>query len=342
MQAILKELEMQTQYIAGQNISSIYFGGGTPSLIKPVYIDQILNTIHQNYSIESDAEITIEVNPDDLHREKLMAISYAGINRLSIGIQSFQDAVLQWMNRAHSAADAFRSIELAFACNFKNISADLIYGVPDQQDDAWHSNLQILIDAGVPHISAYALTVEPKTFLYSAIKKNLIKKPDDIQAERQFKMMQNILQQSGYVHYEISNFAKPGMFSRHNSGYWKGTHYLGIGPSAHSFDGVSRQWNVSNNSQYIQQINENKIPAEREELTKVQRANEMIMTSLRTHSGLDMEIFKNQFGEEFLFQLNKNIIDVNIIYLEKENSALKITDAGKFLSDGIISNLFLE
>ena len=299
--ALIKEIKLSSFSLLNDKsekeiIETIYFGGGTPSLLTNDNIKDLLDAIKNNYAISEEAEITIEANPDDISKEKLSGWREAGINRLSIGIQSFKEKDLQWMNRAHNTTQAFESILLAKNAGFNNFSIDLIYGTPGLTDEEWKMNVEQVINSSAPHIACYALTVEPKTALQKMIS---LKKKVDIdtdQQARQFLLLMKWLKEAGYEHYEISNFAKPGYRSRHNSSYWQGKKYIGIGPSAHSYDGKCRRWNVSNNALYIQSIKNNIIPFEEENLSNTERLNEYIMTSLRTIEGLDLKIMENNFS----------------------------------------------
>ena len=285
--ALLKETSLQKSYLEDDVVETIYFGGGTPSLLEIADLRLQIEKIRQTFPVAIDAEITLEANPDDITEEKLIAWKEIGINRLSIGVQSFFEEDLVWMNRAHNAQQAIDNLQLAIK-QFDNITIDLIYGHPLLTDEKWKQNVEQVISLNIPHISCYALTVEPKTPLQKMIKEQ---KKEDVNPEKQadqFTQLMNWLEEAGYEHYEISNFAKPGHRSWHNTSYWQGKKYLGLGPSAHSFNGTSRQWNVSNNSKYIKALNKNELPFEKEILTVTQQLNEYIMTSLRTKEGLDL------------------------------------------------------
>lgn len=344
-EALKKEITLSHDFNSGREeiIETIYFGGGTPSLLHKRDIEELLRTIKNNYSINPLAEITLEANPDDITIEKLNNWKDAGVNRLSIGIQSFKEADLKWMNRAHNAEEAMICIELVKEAGFHNFSIDLIFGTPSLTDDEWHDNVKKIIAFGVPHIACYALTVEPGTALQKMI--GLNKKADvdpDAQA-RQFLLLMKWMRDAGYEHYEISNFAKPGFRSRHNSSYWKGDTYIGIGPSAHSYNGKARKWNIENNTLYIQSIKNNLIPFEEEILTTNQRLNEYIMTSLRTMEGLDLRVIQNRFSEsesERIVNESKNYVDKELMIRREQN--LILTDEGKLFADGIASNLFID
>jgi oxygen-independent coproporphyrinogen-3 oxidase len=325
-----------------EKIETIYFGGGTPSLLSEEEIIAIITAIKNNYHVATNAEITLEANPDDINPQKLNSWKKAGINRLSIGIQSFIERDLVWMNRAHNAQQAFQSLLLAREAGFDNFSIDLIFGTPGLTDEEWKKNIQTAIDLQVPHISSYALTVEPKTALQKMIE--LKKKENvnnDVQA-RQFLILMKALRSADYEHYEISNFAKPGFRSRHNSSYWKGEKYIGIGPSAHSFNGEERSWNKANNSLYIKFLKENIIPFEKEILTSKEKLNEYVMTSLRTMEGMDLKMIEEKFS---IAQRNR-IEKILQTRIKKENFIQKnhrimLTDEGKLFADHIAVELFV-
>jgi oxygen-independent coproporphyrinogen-3 oxidase len=341
--AICNEIVLQKDYLQNENISTIYFGGGTPSLLNNSDLKNIFENVFSTFKIEEDAEITLEANPDDLKIDKIKELSDSPINRLSIGIQSFFDDDLQFLNRSHSSDQASEAIFNTHKQGLSNISIDLIYGIPTLTDKKWKENIKIAIDSGVQHISAYSLTVEANTAFDLFIKKGKIKAPEEEQAVRQFEILMDTMNNQGFIHYEISNFCKEGFFSRHNSNYWKQQKYLGLGPSAHSFDLDSRQWNVANLQQYIQSINAGNIPFEKEILTSSQKYNEYIMTGLRTVWGVNLKEVKLKFGEELLSYLSKNsqkyLTDKT---MELKENALILTEKGKFLADGIASDLFFD
>jgi oxygen-independent coproporphyrinogen-3 oxidase len=342
--ALLKEMERRSDYLGAATIGTIYLGGGTPSLLDPAELNLILRRLGTLFVVQSNAEITLEANPDDMtDRQKLKAWRSAGINRLSIGIQSFIDADLQWMNRAHNAAQAAESIQLAKKEGFDNISIDLIYGGPTLPDDHWHRNVAEAIRLRIPHLSCYALTVEPRTALDKLIRRN--KKADvspDDQA-RQLMLLMDWMAQAGYEHYEISNFALPGHRSRHNSAYWQETPYLGLGPSAHSYDGWSREWNVANNAGYIASLAAGTLPvAEKEILTPVQQLNEYIMISLRTMEGIDLAAIARRFGAATADDLQKRAQPHIGRGTIRQTENLVLTNEGKLLADGIAADLFGE
>ncbi|UYQ93039.1 radical SAM family heme chaperone HemW [Chitinophaga horti] len=339
---LLAEMTIQQTYLAGQSIETIYFGGGTPSILPAVDIQRLLTEARRLFNVIPVPEITLEANPDDLTMEKLAEFSAAGINRLSIGVQSFSEEDLRWMNRAHNADQAVACIMNAQQSGIRNISIDLIYGGPTLTDEAWKENVERAIALGIPHLSCYALTVEPGTALDHFIEKKKIPPIDADKAARHFAILMDMVQAAGYEHYEISNFALPGYHSRHNSSYWKGTPYLGLGPSAHSFNGKSRQWNVANNALYMQSIRQAQVPFEVELLTPEMMLNELIMISLRTAAGCDLRVVNERFGEE----KSRQLLAAGEQYVQQgwmihEGSHLKLTREGKFFADGIAADLFV-
>lgn len=339
VEAICKELVLRKDEISAE-VETIYFGGGTPSLLSAGELKQIFLIIQQNYKVIEDAEITLEANPDDLSEEKINILSASPVNRLSIGVQSFFEADLKLMNRAHNEKEALNSIETAKKY-FDNISIDLIYGIPGMTNEHWRKNLQLALDLGVPHISSYALTVEPRTALKSMIEKGKIKPVEEELAREQYEIMIEKLQAAGFDNYEFSNFGKPGYFSRNNTAYWSGKPYLGIGPSAHSFDGFQRKWNVNNNSLYIKAIEKGEIPAQVEKLSVKDRYNELVMTRLRTKWGISVDEVEKSFGKKYrdylLREATKMIADG---MLDWNKGRLQVSKKGKFLSDGIAAELF--
>ena len=331
--ALLKEIEIRSDYLKGEPVETIYFGGGTPSLLSAQETKSLIEKIRLKFPVIKDAEITIETNPDDITEEKLLSWKEAGINRLSIGIQSFFEEDLEWMNRAHNASQAINSLKLATSL-FQNITIDLIYGTPLLTDEKWKQNVDTVTNLGIPHISCYALTIEPKTPLDKLIKE---KQKEDVDPEKQarhFILLMDWLDKAGYEHYEISNFAKSGMRSQHNSSYWSGKKYIGIGPSAHSYNEESRQWNIANNQTYIESVLKGIIPSEKETLTTTQKTNEYIMTSLRTMEGLDLGKVNSH---ELRIQSQKFIDEGKMM---EENNFLKLTREGKLFADGIAAELF--
>jgi len=322
-------------------IETIYFGGGTPSLLSTGEIQFLIDTIYQNYNVIENPEITLEANPDDLSKNQIIELSKTPINRLSIGVQSFFDDDLKMMNRAHTASESLDSLSVANHY-FENITVDLIYGIQNMSADKWRENLQKVFDLGINHISSYALTVEPKTALASFIKKGKYPPLDEKLAAEHFDILVEETIKNGFVHYEISNFGKPNFLSKHNTSYWKGVSYYGFGPSAHSFDGRSRSWNVANNSKYIKAINQKKLPSEREVLSKNDRFNEYIMTGLRTIWGVDLLKIEEEFDAAFVKYLQKTsqkYLDQDLLAIE--NNLLITTPKGKFLADGIAAELFV-
>jgi oxygen-independent coproporphyrinogen-3 oxidase len=336
--ALLSEINLRKDYLNNEPVESIYFGGGTPSLLEIEDIRLMSEEILSIYNVTPTAEITIETNPDDTSYEKLKGWKEVGVNRLSIGIQSFFDEDLKWMNRAHTAREAIDTLLLAIKY-FDNITIDLIYGLPLMTNENWRQNVERAISFNIPHLSFYALTVEPKTLLHKMIAEQKIAGPDPDKQSEQFLLLMHWMENAGYEHYEISNFARPGFRSQHNSSYWQGKKYIGIGPSSHSFDGESRQWNVSNNYNYINSINAGIIPCERELLTVTQQLNEYIMTSLRTIEGLDLDQLGNARGYE-LCVMSKKFIERGL--MTEEQNHLTLTKEGKLFADGIAAELFFS
>lgn len=338
--ALAKEMELRKDEFKNITVETIYFGGGTPSVLSADELQYLIDSVYLNYKVTDNPEVTLEANPDDLNEEVIIKLSKSPINRLSIGIQSFYEKDLKLMNRAHNAQEAKRCLQLATQY-FDNISLDLIYGIPNSTNAEWLDNIQTALSFGVPHISSYALTVEPKTALASFIAKGIIDNVDDDLAHEQFHILIEQLEQAGFDHYELSNFGKKGFYSKNNSAYWLGKPYLGIGPSAHSFNGDQRAWNVKNNAIYISKINLNQLPLEVETLTVNDKYNEYVMTGLRTIWGVSLDKIEKQFGEsflEYLLQQANQYINKQMLYIEDNN--LKTTKTGKFLSDGIASDLF--
>lgn len=339
--ALAKEIELRKNEFQDKIVETIYFGGGTPSILQIADLRFLIDEVYRNYKVVENPEITVEANPDDLTENRIIELSKNKVNRLSIGIQSFFEDDLKMMNRAHNAEEAKKCLETAIQY-FDNISIDLIYGVPEMSNEKWLQNIETALSFGVPHISSYALTVEPKTALHSFIQKGIIPQPDDEVAQEHFQILVDKLSESGFIHYELSNFGKENYFSKNNSSYWLGKKYIGIGPSAHSYDGKNRGWNVSNNSLYIKSIQENKLPIEIETLTKTDRYNEYIMTGLRTIWGVSLERVEQEFGKTYLDYLNRQaakFIEDHLLFVD--DNILRTTKKGKFLSDGIASDLFL-
>lgn len=340
--ALLLEIELRRNYLKDETIDTIYFGGGTPSIIPTKDFDAILKKIHQHFEVSSNVEVTLEANPDDLNKEFIKSIYHQGVNRLSIGVQSFVNRDLEWMNRAHHANEAIDCIRRAQDIGIENISIDLIYGTPGLSDSEWKDNIYKALDLSVPHISSYALTVETKTALGNWVEKGKVKPMDEEQSASQFEMLMEELVSNGFEHYEISNFAKPGFHSKHNSSYWEGKTYLGIGPSAHSFDKTSRQWNINNNHKYIDEIVRGKLPMQMEVLKLNDRFNEYLMVGFRTAKGISTEYIANEFGSSALEQLEKTITEfTNKAWVKLENGYYKTTSAGKLMADKIAAELFI-
>jgi oxygen-independent coproporphyrinogen-3 oxidase len=331
-------MELRRDYLKGDSIDTIYFGGGTPSLLTAGDHAALIGKTYTTFKTSPNPEITIETNPDDISEEKLKDWKGAGINRLSIGIQSFFEEDLKWMNRAHTAQQAVDSLQSAVK-HFDNITVDLIYGTPLLTNEKWKKNIDRVISEGVAHLSCYALTVEPKTLLYKLIKEQKTADIDPDKQSEQFLLLMQWMEQTGYEHYEISNFAKPGSRSKHNSSYWRGKKYLGVGPSAHSFDGTSRQWNIANNNTFIDSIEKGILPYEKEVLSPTQQLNEYIMTSLRTMEGLDLNVVEDVVRNQ-LQTGSKKFIERGLMAEEKGH--LKLTSEGKLLADGIAAELFFE
>jgi len=340
VKAICGELILRKEELP-EAVENIYFGGGTPSLLSEDELNLIFDTIYQHYKVLKDPEITLEANPDDLDLDYLEMLSRTKVNRLSIGVQSFFEEDLKLMNRAHNAKEAEACIRLARPL-FDNISIDLIYGIPEMTDERWRANLAKALELKVPHISSYALTVEPNTVLKHFIDKEIIPPLDDDLAKRHFDILVTTMQEEGFENYEFSNFGKPGYFSRNNTAYWTGKYYLGIGPSAHSFVNKTRSWNINNNPKYIKAIKAGELPADHEHLTTTDRYNEYIMTRLRTKWGVDVNVVETEFGlnyAAYLMEQSQEFQQQGLI--KKEGDVLKVTGDGKFLSDGIASELFM-
>ncbi|MCX6249180.1 MAG: radical SAM family heme chaperone HemW [Bacteroidetes bacterium] len=340
--SLLEEIFIRKNYLEGIPVRTIYLGGGTPSFVSPAIIDRILSSIRNYYQLTSDIEITLEANPDDVTISLMQQYRALGINRLSIGVQSFFDDDLQYLNRLHSAERGYQSIAEAKEAGFENISLDLIYGIPTLTNEKWEQNLEKAFSLGIPHISAYSLTVEPKTALDFLIRKKAIPGPQEEQSIEHFQIMQEKMKMHDFLHYEISNFCLEGFYSKHNSMYWTGEHYLGLGPSAHSYDGVSRQWNVGSLVQYIDQIARNDRFYQREELTTIQKFNEYVMVSLRTIWGCDLEKIRREFGVEFSAGSRQSAVPfIESGDMIEKDDVLYLTDKGKLFADGIAASLFV-
>lgn len=343
IQAICCEIDQRKDYLQGSTIETVYFGGGTPSLLQSSQIEAILNQVARNFHVDAAAEITLEANPDDLNKKKLQYLKQLGINRLSIGIQSFRQDDLQYLGRRHSVFQAQQSIEEALVSGFANLSIDLIYGIPTLSGEGWQENLSQAFSYPIPHISAYWLTVEEKTPLDLMIRKGKIETVNENLALSHYGLLVEMMLQKGYEHYEISNFCLPGKYSRHNTAYWLGKPYLGVGPSAHSFNGLERQWNVSNTNKYIESSAAGKVESEAELLKIETRYNEFIMTSLRTIWGCDLNHVSAKFGDSFATKLVKDVqIFIRQGKASIESGKLKLTPEGYLFADGIASALFVE
>ena len=339
--ALKKEMLLRKEEFKDELVETIYLGGGTPSVLETSEINDLIQTVYSNYHVTENPEITLEANPDDLSTEKLLELSNSPINRLSIGIQSFFEEDLLFMNRAHSANEAEECIKEAIQ-HFDNISIDLIYGIPGMSNEYWEKNIEKALSYGLPHISSYALTVEPKTALANFIKKGAVKPIDDAQAQKQFLILYDVLTRKGFDCYEVSNFGKPGYYSKNNTAYWLGEKYMGIGPSAHSYDGERRGWNINNNPKYLKAIEKGELPMEIEVLSKNDKYNEYVMTGLRTSWGISLERIQNEFGEKYskyLTQQIKKYVKQQLLILSEDQ--LVATKKGKFLVDGIASDLFM-
>ena len=347
--ALAKEIALRKSEFQDDAVETIYFGGGTPSILQIADIRLLIDEVYRNYKVVDNPEITLEANPDDLTpilsfrgtRNLFKEFKAIGVNRLSIGIQSFFEDDLKLMNRAHNSEEAKSCLEIA-SQYFDNISIDLIYGMPNMSNEKWLHNIETALSFNIPHISSYALTVEPKTALHTFIQKGIIPQLDDEVAQEHFHLLVDKLEENGFIHYELSNFGKENYFSKNNSSYWLGKKYIGIGPSAHSYNGISRSWNVSNNALYLKSIQENKLPLETETLTKTDRYNEYVMTGLRTIWGISLNRIETEFGKTYLDYLNQQAakyIEDHLLFVD--DSVLRTTKSAKFLSDGIASDLFM-
>lgn len=340
VEALAKEIELRKDEFKNIIVETIYFGGGTPSVLNNKELEFLIDTVYKNYNVSNDPEITLEANPDDLSKDRIIELSKSPINRLSIGVQSFFEDDLKLMNRAHNAQESKNCLAEAVKY-FNNISVDLIYGIQNSTNNRWLQNIETALSYNVPHISSYALTVESKTVLASFIEKGIMDDVDDELAHEQFHILKDKLEAEGFIHYELSNFAKEGFFSRNNSAYWQGKSYIGIGPSAHSFNGEERGCNVSNNSKYIKAIQQNKLPMEVETLTKTDQYNEYVMTGLRTIWGVSLVKVESDFGslyKDYLLEQAEVFINQHLLYIEDMH--IKVSKEGQFLSDGIASELF--
>ncbi len=340
--AILREAELRRSEIEAGALQSLYLGGGTPSVLPPDELKRLLEGLFALYEFDSDAEITLEANPDDLSAERLSALKLTPLNRLSIGIQSFHNRDLHWMNRAHDAEQARQCLKLAAEAGFDQLSADLIYGIPGQSDEAWRANIRELCSYGVSHLSAYALTLEHGTALAHSVRKGAEAPPDDEQAERQFRILLEEAERAGLEHYEISNFCLHGAYARHNSSYWNAQSYLGLGPSAHSFNGVKRSWNIQHNIKYVTFLERGELPIESEVLSAAEQLNERIMTGLRSTWGLDFRAVEQDFGPQVIDQLRSSALPwlQRELLLEREQHWF-LSKAGRVFADRVASDLFL-
>lgn len=338
--ALMAELELQKKYLKNDAVETIYFGGGTPSFLKSEEIKSILSKVYSEFQVVPNPEITLEGNPDDFTLDKLNELKAAGINRLSIGIQSFNDDDLIWMNRAHNSNQATKCVQDAQSIGFDNITIDLIYGLPEMSTEAWKVNLQKALDLNIQHISAYNLTVEEGTALHHFVKTGKSKPVNDEVGAEQFQILIQTLQDRNFIQYEISNFGMKGYYSRHNSSYWTGKHYIGIGPSAHSFNGTTRQWNVANNAKYIKSIQEGEIPFEMETLSLENKFNEYILLGLRTVWGCNFEHIKLHFGGEVLTNLKNQLLQYSH-QMNIDEQTFALNQKGRAFADRIASELFI-
>ena len=341
VECLAKEIELRKHEMKGATVATIYFGGGTPSLLTVDELRFLIGTIYKNFDVIEHPEITLEANPDDLSNKRIVELSKSAVNRLSIGIQSFFEEDLKLMNRAHTSREAENCI-LEAKKYFDNISIDLIYGIPGMDNTRWKANIEKALSFGIPHVSSYALTVEPKTALKKFIEKGIVENVDDEQAQEQFLILVEMLAENGFVNYEISNFGKPGFFSVNNTAYWQGKKYIGVGPSAHSFDGQKRGWNIRNNHKYITALEKGVLPIEYETLSITDRYNEYVMTGLRTIWGVSLNKVENEFGKnyrQYLEQQAKKYVVNRLLFVDGD--VLLATKKGKFLADGIASDLFM-
>ncbi len=344
IKALVREINSRKNYLENKLVDTIYFGGGTPSMLSVDEMLLLISSLKHSYNIANDVEITLEANPDDLNKDNIFDIKkYTPINRLSIGIQSFFNDDLQYLNRVHSGNQAHNSIENIINAGFKNITIDLIYGIPTLTDNKWKENLSHFFNYQIPHLSSYSLTVEPKTALDVLIRKKKIKNINEEESIKHFEMLLQETENRKFINYEISNFAIDGYFSKHNSNYWRGKHYLGLGPSAHSYNGKSRQWNIASIKNYCTNPKSNDLIKEIEFLTRNQRYNEYVLTSLRTSWGCDVEYIKNVFGiiysNYFIANIEEALIQNNVI---RKSNVFTLTNKGKLFADGIASSLFYD
>lgn len=343
LKALGKEISSSGSYLQDQPVNTVYFGGGTPSLLDKKEIGSVMDDLYSHFNLSSGTEITFEANPDDITPLKLEELKSLGINRLSIGVQSFFNEDLEYLGRSHDGKQSERSVLTALEKGFTNLSIDFIYGMPCSNGNHLAKNLEKAVNLNIPHISAYALTIEPKTPMDILIRKNKIRGPDEGKAASQFMFVMKFLTDNSYEHYEISNFCLPGMYSRHNSSYWSGEHYLGLGPSAHSFNGNSRQWNISNITQYVSLVNSQQAYFEMEELTAVQKFNEYIMTSIRTKWGVSPAKIRRDFGEKAFFYFLSCVAPyIRAGQIEEKEGVYTLGTKGKLFADGISAALFMD
>lgn len=342
VKALLREIAIQEQYLPANKINTIYFGGGTPSVLEEEELKAIMDALHTNYSIENDAEITFEINPDDASPAQLNFWKRQGINRLSIGVQSFQESELSFMNRSHTADQSLACIAMARDAGFNNISIDLIYGSHETSNQDWQKNIDTFLEKDIPHLSAYALTVEPKTKLSFDIAKGKVSQPNESKTIEQFEILMDVMAQNNFAHYEISNFAKPGCEAVHNSNYWTGKNYLGIGPSAHSYNGKSRQWNIANNIKYIEAIENGRVPFELETLTQDNIYNERVMTALRTSNGCTRESIESYFDQTHIEAFDAATkTQLRAGNIELRDNVYVLTRQGKFIANSVMAEFFV-
>lgn len=342
LEALSEEVMLRSSYLPDNVVHSIYFGGGTPSILEADDIQRLIDRVAMHFEIAPDAEITLEANPDDLNTQKVAALRHTAINRFSIGIQSFFEEDLRWMNRAHHAQEAEASLKRVQDAGFENITCDLIYGFPLLTDEKWQANIAMLTTNQISHISSYAMTVEERTALDYMIRKGKTAPLNEEQSATQFEILMEILLEKGYEHYEISNFSLPGMYAKHNTNYWRGQHYLGIGPSAHSFNGHSRSWNIANNMRYIEDIQRGQPPLQSETLSSTDQVNEYVMTSLRTMWGMDLDVIEKRFGLEIRQRIEEEVLPfIHAAEVIRIGNSIRLTTKGKLLADHIASSLFL-
>lgn len=341
--ALEREIALQKDYLNGEKVNTIYFGGGTPSLLEGEEVERIMEQLHSFHSISENAEITLEANPDDLSADKIKVLGKTPVNRFSIGIQSFFDEDLQYMNRAHNADEAFNAIEKSKEYGFDNLTVDFIYGTPTMDNERWLKNLEKLVEYQIPHISAYALTVENYTPLEALIARNKRKAVSEEQSSEQFELLLDFAREQGYEQYEISNFAKNSLYSRHNSAYWLQEKYLGLGPSAHSYNGHNRQWNIPHNIKYIKGLEKGELNFQSEELSNTTRFNEYLLTGLRTKWGVNLDRIEEDFGKPYSAHLEKETSPaLKEGLIKKKNNTFILTNRGKLLADAITAELFVN